>query len=90
MFTDGLTNLSTTNELHTSFSLTPGSGQVALSRLYGVQTQVLDCLDYTNLTPNRSYGSLPRRPELQAPGIRLRHPRRHQQRPQRPIDGRDQ
>jgi len=59
IFADGLSNLSTTNELHTSFSLASGSGSLALSRLSGGQTQVLDYVDYTNLTPNRSYGSFP-------------------------------
>ena len=33
IFTDGLTNLSTLSELHTSFSLAPGTGSIALARL---------------------------------------------------------
>jgi hypothetical protein len=59
IFCDGLTNLSTTNELHPSFSLPGGAGSLALTRLSGSQTQVLDYVDYTNLIPNRSYGSFP-------------------------------
>jgi hypothetical protein len=59
IFADGLTNLSTVNEFHTSFSLQSGAGSLALSRLSGGQTQVLDYVDYTNLIPNRSYGSFP-------------------------------
>jgi hypothetical protein len=59
IFTDGQVALSTTNELHTSFLLGSGSGSLALSRLYSGQPQVLDYLDYTNLAPDRSYGSVP-------------------------------
>ena len=59
IFADGQTGLSTTNELHTSFALASGSGSLALSRLYNGQPQVLDYIDYTNLTPNRAYGSFP-------------------------------
>jgi hypothetical protein len=59
VFADGLTNLSTTNELHANFVLSPNSGSVALTRFYNSQPQVLDFVDYTNLPPNSSYGSLP-------------------------------
>jgi hypothetical protein len=59
IFADGLTNLSTTNEQHTSFVLPPASGALALSRLTNGQYQVLDYLNYTNLPPNDSYGSFP-------------------------------
>jgi hypothetical protein len=59
IFADGQPNLSTLTELHTSFALASGSGSLALSRLYNGQPQVLDYVDYTNLTPNHSYGSLP-------------------------------
>jgi hypothetical protein len=59
IFADGQANLSTTNELHTSFSLESGSGSLALSRLYKGQPQVLDYVDYTNVAPNHSYGSVP-------------------------------
>jgi len=59
LFADGHTNLSTSNELHTSFVLTGGSGRVALSRLYQGLPQILDYIDYTNLPPDYSYGSVP-------------------------------
>jgi hypothetical protein len=59
VFADGLTNLSTTNELHANFVLSPNSGSVALTRFYNNQPQVLDFVDYTNLPANASYGSLP-------------------------------
>lgn len=59
IFADGLTSLSTASELHTSFSLSGSSGSLLLSRLYGNLPQILDYLDYTNLTPNHSFGSFP-------------------------------
>ncbi|HVV70609.1 MAG TPA: lamin tail domain-containing protein, partial [Verrucomicrobiae bacterium] len=59
IFADGNTNLSTTAELHTSFALSPTAGSLALSRLTNSQLQVLDYVDYTNLAPDLSYGSLP-------------------------------
>jgi hypothetical protein len=59
VFADGHANLSTSNELHTGFVLTSGSGSVTLSRLYQAMPQVLDYIDYTNLAPNYSYGSVP-------------------------------
>jgi hypothetical protein len=59
IFADGQTDLSTTSELHTSFTLPTGAGSLALSRLYNGQPQVLDYIDYTNLTSDRSYGSFP-------------------------------
>ncbi len=59
VFADGQTNLSTPTELHTSFALNSGSGSVALSRLFGSQPQVLDYLNYADLQPDWSYGSLP-------------------------------
>src|SRR5262249_7132359 len=59
IFTDGQTALSSSNELHTSFTLSSGAGSLALSRLYQGQPQVLDYVDYTNLAPDRSYGSVP-------------------------------
>ena len=49
IFADGLTELSTTNELHTSFTLQKTSGSLALSRFDNGQYQVLDFVDYTNL-----------------------------------------
>ena len=60
IFADGLTNLSTTNELHTGFVLSSGSGSLALTRLGGNnQPQVLDYVDYQNINLNDSYGSFP-------------------------------
>ena len=59
IFADAQSALSTSNELHTSFRLSSGWGSLALSRLYSGQAQVLDYIDYTNLGPNHSYGSLP-------------------------------
>jgi hypothetical protein len=59
VFADGQTNLSTTNQLHTSFSLPGTSGSLALSRFANGEYQVLDYLNYTNLLPNYSYGSFP-------------------------------
>jgi hypothetical protein len=59
IFADGQTSLSTSNELHTSFRLPSGSGSLALSRLYQGQPQVVDYVDYTNLIPDYSYGSVP-------------------------------
>ena len=60
IFADGETNLSTTNELHTGFVLPSGTGSVALTRLdSNGQQQVLDYVDYQNIYPNDSYGSLP-------------------------------
>jgi hypothetical protein len=60
IFADGLTNLSTTNELHTGFVLPSGTGSLALTRLAtNGQQQVLDYVDYQNINPNDSYGSFP-------------------------------
>ena len=59
VFADAQVNLSTSNELHTSFALASGSGAVALTRFYGGRPQVLDYINYTNITPNHSYGSFP-------------------------------
>ena len=49
VFADGQTNLSTVNELHTSFTLNATNGSVALSRLYNGQPQVLDYVNYNNI-----------------------------------------
>jgi len=58
IFADGLTNLSSTNEWHTGFALPGGSGSLALTRVAnGNQLQVLDYVNYNNLTADRSYGS---------------------------------
>jgi hypothetical protein len=59
IFVDGQAGLSTAAEPHANFALPPGSGSVALSRIVNGQPQVIDYLDYTNLPPDRSYGSFP-------------------------------
>lgn len=59
IFADGQSNLSTADELHTSFSLPPASGQVVLSRARDSRLEVLDYLPYQNLRPDRSRGSFP-------------------------------
>jgi hypothetical protein len=59
IFADGETNLSTSAELHTSFTLTSGAGSLALTRLFNGSPEVLDYMDYTNLAPDHSYGSVP-------------------------------
>ena len=57
---DGLTNQYTTNSPHANFTLAPGAGSVALSRVIspGVP-QIVDYLNYTNLPANWSYGDFP-------------------------------
>jgi len=59
VFADGQPALSTTNELHTSLVLNRGSGSLALSRVSNGRVEVLDYIDYTNLAPDHSYGSMP-------------------------------
>jgi hypothetical protein len=59
IFADGQTSLSTLSQLHASFALSGSNGSVALSRVFNGQPQVLDYVNYTNLPPNWSYGSLP-------------------------------
>lgn len=59
IFADGRTNLSSASELHVNFILPSLAGSLALSRAVSGQTQVLDYVDYTNLAPDHSYGSLP-------------------------------
>jgi Lamin Tail Domain len=59
IFADGQTNLSTTSELHTSFSLSSSNGSIALSRAFNGQPQVLDYVNYGRLQPDWSYGSIP-------------------------------
>lgn len=60
IFADGLTNLSTSNEWHASFTLPAATGSVALTRWDGNgQADVLDYVNYQNVAPNDSYGSLP-------------------------------
>lgn len=59
IFADAQPTLTTSNELHTSFALAGGNGSVVLSRLWSGQPQVLDFVDYRNLTPNHAFGSFP-------------------------------
>ncbi len=60
IFADGLTNLSTTNELHTSFALPGATGSLALTRLAtNGRIEVLDYVNYHNIGPNDAYGSVP-------------------------------
>jgi len=59
IFADGDINQTTGSEWHTGFRLSSGTGSIALSRLYNGQPQVLDYLNYTSVTPDRSYGSFP-------------------------------
>jgi hypothetical protein len=60
IFADAQTNLSTTNELHANFVLPAGTGSLALTRFAtNGQSQVLDYVDYQNISPNNSYGSYP-------------------------------
>jgi len=60
IFADGLTNLSSTNELHANFALPGRTGSVALTCLAANgQQQVLDYVDYENINLNDSFGSVP-------------------------------
>ena len=59
IFADGQSEQSATNELHTNFRLTSGSGSLALSRIYSAQPQVLDYLNYHGVPAGHSYGSFP-------------------------------
>ncbi len=56
---DAQTNQATTNMLHTNFRLPSGNGRIALSRMVGAATQIVDYLTYTNLPSNWSYGDVP-------------------------------
>jgi hypothetical protein len=59
VYTDGQSSLGNTNELHAGCTLAAASGGIALSRIYQGKPQVLDFVDYTNLAPDHSYGSVP-------------------------------
>jgi hypothetical protein len=60
IFADGQAQLSSSNELHASFTLSAGAGALVLSQLdTNGQARVLDYINYTNLGPNHSYGSFP-------------------------------
>ncbi len=57
VFADAQPGLSTTTELHTSFTLPSVTGSLALTRFYNSQPQVLDYVDYAGIGLNHSYGS---------------------------------
>ncbi len=59
IFADAEVEPAGSSELHAGFRLASGTGSVALSRLYHGQPQVLDYINYTGITPGRSYGSFP-------------------------------
>lgn len=59
LFADGLTNLSSKQELHAGFALAPETGSLALVRVSVSATQVLDFVSYSSLSPNTSFGSVP-------------------------------
>jgi len=60
IFADGQPAQSTATEFHTNFRLSPGAGSVALTFLdLNSQPQVLDYLNYANIHPDRSFGSVP-------------------------------
>jgi hypothetical protein len=60
IFADGQTSLSTGDELHTSFSLAPLRGELALSLLdTNGEPRILDYLNYDTLAANRAFGSYP-------------------------------
>jgi len=58
VFADSSPSESTSNEWHSSFTLSPGGGSVALSRLSGGRMEVLDYLNY-QMRPDRSFGCYP-------------------------------
>jgi hypothetical protein len=59
VWADGEPGESTADHWHASFRLTPGTGQVALSRLVDGQPQVVDYLAYAALNPGEGVGSFP-------------------------------
>jgi hypothetical protein len=59
VFVDGEAGESTPTAWHTSFRLTPGAGSISLNWSPTGVAQVLDYLNYTNVTPGRSYGDYP-------------------------------
>ncbi len=56
---DNQTNQSAAGAPHANFRLASGAGRVALSRITGGSTQLVDYLTYTNLSSNWSYGDTP-------------------------------
>ncbi len=59
IFADAQPEESTAAELHANFRLAAGSGAAALSRTYLGQPQLVDYLNYANVTAGSSFGSLP-------------------------------
>ena len=59
LFADGNPADSSATELHTNFRLTAGQGSVALSRTQLGSPAVVDYLDYTGTTADRSFGRDP-------------------------------
>jgi hypothetical protein len=59
VFVDGELAQSTLSEFHTGFRLSAGAGSLVLSRPYADAPQVLDYVNYSAVSPGRSYGSFP-------------------------------
>ncbi len=59
IWADGQEALARDAELHAGFTLSQGSGSIALSRSSGGTPQVLDYLIYRDVRTGRSYGSFP-------------------------------
>jgi hypothetical protein len=59
VWADGQPGLSNPTEWHTSFTLSPSNGSVALVRVIGSDPQVMDYLNYAAVGPNQSYGDNP-------------------------------
>ena len=59
VFADAQPEESTAAELHANFRLAGDSGVLALSRTYLGQPQLVDYLNYANVTAGRSFGSFP-------------------------------
>jgi hypothetical protein len=56
---DGNPGLSSTNEPHSSFTVPPNIGSLALVSTNGGRTNILDYLNYNLAQPDRSYGAYP-------------------------------
>jgi len=56
---DGNPGISSSNELHTSFTVPPNIGSLTLVSTNGGRTNVLDYLNYNLAQPDRSYGAYP-------------------------------
>jgi hypothetical protein len=56
---DGNPSLSSTNEPHSSFTVPPNIGSLALVSTNGGMTNILDYLNYKLAQPDRSYGAYP-------------------------------